>query len=211
MTTSPEFRDRMHGIRLIPIYTPIDLTHTRALCDALIQSGISAIELTLRDDRAWPVLEQLTADGLPLKIGAGTILNLAHLHRAAVCKPDFMVSPGLSRRMLRSAREQDICLLPGVATASEVMRGLDAGYRDFKLFPAEAVGGQALLKSWAGPLAEARFCPTGGVHQGNVQQYLALDNVLCVGGSWMIDGDAVARGDLDSVVGSLKQAAALLD
>ncbi len=142
-------------------------------------------------------------------VGAGTVLTRADLFAVQDAGASFAISPGGTDALYAAARDADIPLLPGIATASELMRGLEHGYNRFKFFPAEASGGVAALKGFAGPLPMARFCPTGGIDMHKAPSYLALPNVACVGGSWMLPNDAIQARDW-ARIGQLAQAASQL-
>src|SRR5262249_24006179 len=137
------------------------------------------------------------------------VLNAADLEQAADAGARFVVSPGLTDGLARAARERDMPLLPGVASASEVMRGLDAGLNRFKFFPAETSGGAAAVKALGGPFGNVRFCPTGGISLQTARDYLGLGNVLCVGGSWLVPKQALDAGDWDGLERRAREAAAL--
>jgi 2-dehydro-3-deoxyphosphogluconate aldolase/(4S)-4-hydroxy-2-oxoglutarate aldolase len=161
------------------------------ICRALKEGGVKAIEITLRTPAALDALRAVKDSGEDILLGVGTVTNSKNLKDAARIGVDFAVSPGLTPALIKSAQDLDVKLLPGVASPSEVMVGMELGLSCFKLYPATAVGGLALLKSIAGPLPQACFCPTGGLTIDNFRDYLALENVACVGGSWLVPKDAV--------------------
>ena len=157
---------------------------------ALVKGGLPVLEITLRTPAALDCITAV-AEHLPDAIvGAGTVLNPNDLDRVAAAGAKFAVSPGATDSLWRAGSSHDIPLLAGVATISEVLQGMEHGYNEFKFFPAEVNGGTAALKSFGGPIAAAKFCPTGGVKPGNMDEYLALDNVVCVGGTWLTPKDA---------------------
>lgn len=170
---------------VIPVLVIEDAAQAEPVGRALVAGGLKALEVTLRTPAA---LEAITAmsriEGAV--VGAGTILRPRDVEGALKAGAQFLVSPGLSPALVDAAKANGAPLLPGVATASEILRGLELGLTHFKFFPAEANGGVAALKALIAPIAEARFCPTGGVTLANAPQYLALESVLCVGGSWMV-------------------------
>ena len=194
-----DFRERLSAYRVLPVVTARDVTSTLQLASALSRGGMGAIEVTLRTPAALEVIRELKAAGSELAIGAGTVTGPAELDDALAAGADFIVSPGSTPDLLRAARDAGIDLVPGVATASEVMMGLDLGYDTFKLFPAVASGGLALLRSLAGPFPQVAFCPTGGLGPDNFLEFLALPNVICCGGSWMVASSLVDNGDWETI------------
>jgi len=169
------------------------------LAAALIAGGVRVLEVTLRTAAALPAIEAIAAEIPDAVVGAGTALNAHDIDRAARVGARFIVSPGLTERMLEAAANCRLPFLPGVATASELMRGLEAGIDHFKFFPAEAAGGPAMLRALHGPFADARFCPTGGITAANAKAYLDLPNVACVGGGWLAPPKLIAAGDWDRI------------
>lgn len=161
---------------------------------ALLRGGLKVIEVTLRTPAALGVIREMSKIGNVI-VGAGTILNPPLLEAARDAGAQFIVSPGLSERVTESAKRSGVPFLPGIATASEIMKGLDMGLTRFKFFPAETSGGPAAVAAFAGPFKDVRFCPTGGISSDIAPKYLHLPNVTCVGGSWVAPKDAVADGD----------------
>ncbi len=180
---------------VIPVVTIADAAHAVPLARALLEGGIAVVEVTLRTPAATEAIRRIRAEVPSIVPGAGTVLSPARLEQVEKLDVAFAVSPGATARLLEAARASPVPLLPGVATASEAMTVLESGFTLAKLFPAEPAGGVALLKALAGPLPELRFCPMGGIDAGNAAAYLALSNVLCVGGSWLAPSDAIAAGD----------------
>lgn len=179
------------------------------LARALLAGGVRVLEITLRTPAALPAIKAI-AQALPEAIvGAGTVLNAEDARRAKEAGAVFAVSPGYTRALGGACRDLDLPLLPGVATSSEIIAALADGYDFLKLFPAQAVGGTALLKAWASPFGGVSFCPTGGITAQSAPEYLALSNVPCVGGSWLMPADAVQAGDWARVT-QLAQASQLL-
>jgi len=177
---------------VIPVIVIDDPAQARPLAEALVAGGLRALEVTLRTPAALEAIgEMAKVEGA--MVGAGTVLNEAQLAGAIGAGARFIVSPGLTEPLAKAAIAADVPFLPGVATASDIMRGLDLGLDHFKYFPAEANGGIAALKALAGPFHQARFCPTGGINAKSAPDWLALPEVLCVGGSWM-----VPRGPFDA-------------
>ena len=176
-----------------------------ALAETLVEAGLPVIEVTLRTEGALQAMEKMAAvDGAIL--GAGTVLNPVALYEAVDYGAEFIVSPGMTDWVVRAAQDKNVPILPGVATAGEIMRGLDLGLNHFKFFPAEANGGLPALKAISAPLAGAKFCPTGGVRADTAAEWLAHDAVLCVGGSWILPK---GENDLDKVAERARAAAAL--
>lgn len=179
------------------------------LARALVAGGLPAIEITLRTDAALDAIRAIAAEVPGAVVGAGTLLAPEHVRAAADAGARFLVSPGWTDRLLTAMRESGLPLLPGVSTTSEVLALLERGVTEMKFFPAEAAGGAGYLRSLAGPLPRARFCPTGGIGLATAPDYLALPNVGCVGGTWMLPADALAAGDWARVEALARAAAEL--
>ena len=194
---------------VVPVVVLDDAKTAVPLARALVAGGIPAIEVTLRTPVALEAIRAIAGEVEGAVVGAGTVLTPRQLADSAAAGARFAVSPGATPTLLDADRGSPIPLLPGSATPSEVMALLERGFRYLKLFPAEAVGGVALLKSMASPLPAARFCPTGGIGPDNAPDYLALPNVVCVGGSWLAPADAVREGAWDRITALAKAAAAL--
>ena len=191
---------------VVPVLTIEDAAHAAPLARALVAGGLRALEITLRTSVAIEAIERIAREVEDGVAGAGTVLNAADLDRVARAGARFAVSPGL---MSGAAPDGPIPLLPGVATATELMRGLELGFCYFKLFPAVPAGGTATLKAFAPVFPQARFCPTGGVTAGNAPDFLTLPNVICVGGSWVAPAEAVRDGDWARITALASAAAAL--
>ena len=187
--------DLMNLAPLLAVVTLHEPETAGPVARALAAGGVRAVEITLRTPQALECVTRAAAEAPDAVVGAGTVLSVDALHAALQAGAAFAVAPGATPGLLAAARELPIPLLPGAATASEVMVGLAKGYDCFKFFPAEASGGTALLKALAGPFPDVRFCPTGGVTPDNAPDYLALPNVACVGGSWLVPDEAVRAGD----------------
>jgi 2-dehydro-3-deoxyphosphogluconate aldolase/(4S)-4-hydroxy-2-oxoglutarate aldolase len=185
----------LESCRVLPVITAYDVDTTVQLVAALQRAGMVAVEITLRTDAALDSISAVRAHHPQLLVAAGTITSAADVRQAVDAGAQLLVSPGLTADLLDSARQAGAALLPGVATASEVMLGMAHGHTHFKLFPAQAAGGIALLKSLAGPFPGIRFCPTGGLTVANYRDFLALPNVICCGGSWMVAPDLVKNGN----------------
>ena len=194
---------------VMPVVTIEDAALAVDLARALVRGGIRVIEVTLRTTAALEAIEKIAAAVPEIAVGAGTVVTIADLHAAANAGASFAISPGATPTLLAGGATGPIPYLPAIATPSELMAGLAAGYRFFKFFPAGAAGGIPMLKSLAGPFADARFCPTGGISQETARTWLDLTNVLCVGGSWLTPMDALARKDWGHIEMLASKAAAL--
>lgn len=185
--------------RVLPVITATDEKSTVALAKALSRGGITAVEITLRTAAALDSIRAVVAEVPDLLVAAGTVTNPDEMYAAQEAGASMQLSPGSTQKLLRVAREQSIDYVPAVATASEVMQGLDEGYDCFKLFPAVPLGGVDLLKSLAGPFPDVKFCPTGGLSAVNFRQFLSLPNVVCCGGSWMVAANLVENAQWDKI------------
>jgi 2-dehydro-3-deoxyphosphogluconate aldolase/(4S)-4-hydroxy-2-oxoglutarate aldolase len=179
------------------------------LAQALVAGGLGILEITLRTPAALKVIRAIAGEVEEAVVGAGTVLTPAQYRDAERAGARFVVSPGATDAVLSAARASTVPLLPAAATATEVMRLLEQGYRFLKFFPAEPAGGPAYLKALASPLPAARFCPTGGIDAARAPEYLKLSNVVCVGGSWVAPNTAVAAGDWQQITRLARAAAAL--
>lgn len=179
------------------------------LARALVAGGLSLIEVTLRTPAALDAVRAIAAEVEGAVVGIGTVLEPGQLDAARAAGARFAVSPGATPRLLDAAAGTDLPLLPGIATASEAMALIERGYRFAKFFPAEPAGGAAYLAALASPLPQLRFCPTGGITPESAPRYLALANVVCVGGSWMLPRAAIAAKDWPAIVALSRTAAAL--
>ena len=194
---------------VIPVMVIDDLDSAVDLAQALVAGGIRVLEITLRSPVALAAIRRIRDHVPAAVVGAGTLTRPEHVQAAKDAGAVFGVSPGLTPALAQAVQASGLPLLPGVATASELMAAQAAGFDTFKLFPAQAVGGVALLQALHGPFAEARFCPTGGINPDNARAYLNLPNVLAVGGSWLTPKAAVQAHDWDQIT-ALAQAAAQL-
>jgi 2-dehydro-3-deoxyphosphogluconate aldolase / (4S)-4-hydroxy-2-oxoglutarate aldolase len=194
---------------VIPVLTVERAEDAVPLAQALVGAGLRVLEVTLRTPAALEVIG-LMAEVEGAVVGAGTVLNRSDLEAAAEAGAKFIVSPGLTDGVVAAATEVEVPLLPGVATAGEIMRGLDLGLSRFKFFPAATSGGPAAVRAFAGPFAQVRFCPTGGISYDAASEYLRLPNVACIGGTWITPAEAINAGDW-SRIGELARAAARLD
>ena len=184
---------------IIPVIEIHDIAQSIDLAHALIAGGINVLEITLRTDAALDAISLLVKEVPEAHVGAGTVLNPSDLAKVRDAGAAFALSPGSSTSLLERANHIDFPLIPGVSTGSEIMQGMDLGYTHFKLFPATTVGGISLLKSFGGPFQQAKFCPTGGINVENYLDFLRLDNVLCVGGSWIVPTSLINAGSFDEI------------
>ncbi|GGU44669.1 bifunctional 4-hydroxy-2-oxoglutarate aldolase/2-dehydro-3-deoxy-phosphogluconate aldolase [Streptomyces daghestanicus] len=194
---------------VVPVVVVGDVADAVPLARALVAGGLPAIEVTLRTPAALGAIAAIAAEVPEAVVGAGTVITPAQVDEAVAAGARFLVSPGWTDTLLTAMRASGVPFLPGVSTTSEVVALLERGVREMKFFPAEAAGGTAYLKALASPLPQARFCPTGGIGPGSAPEYLALPNVGCVGGSWMLPADAVAGRDWGRVEELAREAAEL--
>jgi 2-dehydro-3-deoxyphosphogluconate aldolase/(4S)-4-hydroxy-2-oxoglutarate aldolase len=180
-----DIRDIMYTAPVIPVITIEHAEDALPLARCLIEAGLKVLEITLRTPAALEAIRQIKEACPEAITGAGTVINAATLEQALNAGADFIVSPGATPALLDAARECGVPILPGVNTPSEIMALLERGITAMKFFPAEAAGGIPMLSAIAGPLPQALFCPTGGIKPSNARDYLALDNVACVGGTWL--------------------------
>lgn len=191
---------------VIPVVVLKDAAQAVPLARAMVAGGIPVLEITLRTEAALDSIRAVRAEVPDAITGAGTVRTVADLDASLAAGAQFIVSPGATDELLKAARDRGVTLLPGVATVSEAMRAADHGFTMQKFFPAEANGGAPVLKAWAGPLPDLRFCPTGGVNAGNAANYLALKNVPVVGGSWMLSTAKIEEGDFAGVTADCQAA-----
>ena len=185
----------MQDAPVIPVIVLNDVAHAVPMARALVAGGIRMLEVTLRTPQALACMEAIAKEVPDAVVGAGTIRSAADAKAAANAGAKFAVSPGYTSALGQACRDVALSLLPGVATGSEIMMAQEDGYTELKFFPAMQAGGSAMLKAWAGPFFDVRFCPTGGVTPQNATEFLSLSNVACVGGSWLVPADALAKGD----------------
>jgi 2-dehydro-3-deoxyphosphogluconate aldolase/(4S)-4-hydroxy-2-oxoglutarate aldolase len=191
-------------VNVMPVLVVNDVSTAKPLAEALIAGGLHVLEVTLRTPVALDVIRAM-AEVEGSIVGAGTVLNAKDVAAVKAAGADFAVSPGATPELLRAAKDHDLAMLPGAATASEVMALLEQGYDMLKFFPAEAAGGIPMLKSLGGPLPAVKFCPTGGVNAGNLRDYLALPNVVCAGGSWLTPAALVDSANWKEITALAKQ------
>ncbi|WP_104712862.1 bifunctional 4-hydroxy-2-oxoglutarate aldolase/2-dehydro-3-deoxy-phosphogluconate aldolase [Helicobacter cetorum] len=190
---------------IVPVVVIESLEDAVPLAQSLIEGGIKVIEVTLRSTCALESIELITKSVPDMCVGAGTILNTTQLEQAKSRGAEFLISPGLTPTLLEYAKKKDIPLIPGVSSSSEVMQALEFDYNTLKFFPAENIGGAKLLNAFNSPFKEVKFCPTGGVSLDNMHAYLNLENVLCVGGSWLTPKDLVKNKEWDKIINLVKE------
>ncbi|WP_250458602.1 bifunctional 4-hydroxy-2-oxoglutarate aldolase/2-dehydro-3-deoxy-phosphogluconate aldolase [Microbulbifer litoralis] len=194
---------------VVPVLVIDKVEDALPLAEALVEGGLNVLEITLRTEAALAAVEEIARHLPDAHVGTGTVLNGDDIQRSVDAGASFLVSPGATGSLLDAAEKTEVPLLPGAANPSEVMRLLERGYRYQKFFPAQAAGGVPMLKSIGGPLAQVQFCPTGGVGPGNAADYLALPNVVCVGGSWMAAPKLVQAKDWPEITRLAKEAKSL--
>jgi 2-dehydro-3-deoxyphosphogluconate aldolase/(4S)-4-hydroxy-2-oxoglutarate aldolase len=192
MTEQPSLIDR---VPVIPVVVLHDVAHAVPVAEALVEGGVPVIELTLRTPAALDCIEQIAGRVPEILVGAGTIVTPGQARQAASAGAQFLVSPGTTDDLARAMRETGLPHLPGASTVSEVLKLLELGYSEMKLFPAEVSGGVGFLKAIGGPVPQARFCPTGGITEATAASYLEQPNVGCVGGTWLTPADALRERD----------------
>ena len=185
----------MQDAPVIPVIVLNDLAHAVPMARALVAGGIRMLEITLRTPRALACIEAIAREVPQAVVGAGTVRSRSDAQAASMAGARFAVSPGFTHTVGQACRDLGLALLPGVATGSEIMQALEDGFNELKFFPALQAGGAAMLKAWSGPFFDVKFCPTGGVTLQNAPDLLALPNVVCVGGSWLVPADALLLGD----------------
>jgi 2-dehydro-3-deoxyphosphogluconate aldolase / (4S)-4-hydroxy-2-oxoglutarate aldolase len=205
-----EFLTRLRRAGVVPVITIEDADVAVPFARALRDGGLDIIEVTLRTGAALEAIRRIAADLPDVLVGAGTVLGKAQAEDSVAAGARFLVSPGLTPAVADAGLGAPVPLLPGVATASEAMAAAERGITFLKFFPAEAIGGVAALKALGAPLAHLRFCPTGGIDAAKAAAYLALPNVVCVGGSWMAPADAVRARDWAKITSLSAEASRLV-
>ena len=199
----------MQDSPVIPVIVLTDVAQAVLMARALLAGGIRMLEVTLRTPQALACIEAIARDVPEAVVGAGTVRNAQDAQASASAGARFIVSPGYTQALAQACRDVRLPLLPGVATASEVMMAQADGLSELKFFPAMQTGGPAMLKAWSGPFGDVRFCPTGGVTAANAMDFLSMPNVVCVGGSWLTSADALARGNWAQITALAFQASRL--
>ncbi len=210
MSAQPDALEHiLRAAPVVPVVIIDDLAKAIPLARALVAGGLPVIEVTLRTAAGLEAIRAIAAEVPEAFVGAGTVLQPEQLAAVTAAGARFAVSPGATPAMLDAAAGSSIALLPGIATASEAMILIERGYRFAKFFPAEPAGGAAYLSAIASPLPQLRFCPTGGITLQSAPRYLQLDNVICVGGSWMVNRKTIEAGDWSAITAGAAQAAEL--
>ncbi|MGN8519937.1 bifunctional 4-hydroxy-2-oxoglutarate aldolase/2-dehydro-3-deoxy-phosphogluconate aldolase [Helicobacter pylori] len=194
---------------IVPVVVIEDIKDAVPLAQSLVEGGIQIIEVTLRSSCALEAIELIAKNVPKMRVGAGTILNPTQLEQAQNRGAEFLISPGLTIKLLEHAKKKDMPLIPGVSSSSEVMQALELGYNALKFFPAEYCGGVKLLNAFNGPFKGVKFCPTGGISIDNMHSYLNLENVLCVGGSWLTPKNLIQNKEWDKITEICKRSLAL--
>lgn len=185
----------MQDSPVIPVIVLKDVAHAVPMARALLAGGIRMLEVTLRTPQALACIEAIARDVPEAVVGAGTVRSRADAQAAANAGARFAVSPGYTSAIGQACRDVTLALLPGVASSSEIMMASDDGFTELKFFPAVQAGGVGMLKAWSGPFFDVKFCPTGGITLQNAPDFLALTNVVCVGGSWLVPANVAETGD----------------
>lgn len=186
-------RNILAGHSVIPVITLDRVEDSVPLAQALVAGGLKVLEVTLRTEAAVEGIREIVKHVPDAIVGTGTVCNEQQIKLSEDLGCQFMISPGATDKLLEAGAQSSVPFLPGIASVSELMRGMEYGHRDFKFFPAEAAGGTSVLKAFSGPFGDIRFCPTGGIGLHNVVEYLALPNVLCVGGSWIAQTNLIRQ------------------
>ncbi|GAA9982372.1 bifunctional 4-hydroxy-2-oxoglutarate aldolase/2-dehydro-3-deoxy-phosphogluconate aldolase [Helicobacter pylori] len=194
---------------IVPVVVIENIKDAVPLAQSLVEGGIQIIEVTLRSSCALEAIELIDKNVPKMRVGAGTILNPTQLEQAQNRGAEFLISPGLTIKLLEYAKKKDMPLIPGVSSSSEVMQALELGYNALKFFPAEYCGGVKLLNAFNGPFKGVKFCPTGGISADNMHSYLNLENVLCVGGSWLTPKNLIQNKEWDKITEICKRSLAL--
>ena len=206
----PRVRAVLKLAPVIPVFTPENVEDAVEVARALFNGGLPVIEVTLRTPMAMEAIQAMVEAVPDAVVGAGTVLTAAQMEKVKQVGGRFAVSPGATPRLYAAARDTDLPFLPGVATSSELMLGLEQGLDTFKFFPAVQAGGAAMLSAWNGPFGDVRFCPTGGISAQTAAQFLHLPNVLCVGGSWLTTRALLQARDWAGIEQLARDSAALV-
>jgi len=194
-----KLKEMLKDTNIIPVMVIERLSDAVPMARALVQGGLKTLEVTLRTECALEAVRKIIKEVPEAIVGVGSVNDAAQFKAAHEAGAAFAVSPGVTQKLLDVANEVPLPYLPGIATPSEAMSLRQKGYEVLKLFPAEVVGGQKMLKALSGPLSDLKFCPTGGISHSLAKDYLSLSNVICVGGSWMINKADVEAGDWDKI------------
>ncbi|AAO28222.1 bifunctional 4-hydroxy-2-oxoglutarate aldolase/2-dehydro-3-deoxy-phosphogluconate aldolase [Xylella fastidiosa subsp. fastidiosa] len=200
----------LYNAGILPVVTVDTVDQARRVVGALLEGGLTTIELTLRTPVALEALATLKREQPEITIGAGTVLNEHQLRQSIDAGADFLITPGTPPTLAQLLADAPIPAVPGAATATELLALMVLGFHVCKLFPANVVGGLHMLTSLAGPLTNLKLCPTGGINETNASDYLAQPNVICIGGSWMVPKDWLVQGHWDNIKNSSSKAAAII-
>jgi len=193
---------------IVPVLVINKVEEALPIAEALLAADVKVLEVTLRTPAALDVISTIAKELPEAIIGSGTVTNRQQLQQSYDAGAKFAISPGLTKDLLQAGNEGNIALIPGISSISELMDGADYGYDHLKFFPAEASGGVKAIKSIGGPFPDIRFCPTGGINLNNVRDYLALPNVACCGGSWLVSADIVENKNWSEITKLANQALA---
>lgn len=191
--------EMLNGQKVVPVVVIENQAQAMGLAQALLDGGVNVIEITLRNDYGIKAIEVIKRNFPDMVVLAGTVNLAAQMVAVVKAGVDAIISPGITESLLKTAKQQGIPYLPGVATASDVLLAMEYGLRECKLFPATVVGGIGALKAFSGPFKDMKFCPTGGVSESNYHDFLALPNVMCVGGSWLAPSTLVREGNWSAI------------
>ena len=191
---------------IVPVIAIENLEDALPLAKALQEGGVNIMEITLRTQAGLEAIELISKELPSMNVGAGTVCNKSDFEKAVEKGAKFVFSPGISEELIETSKELNVTLIPGVATASEVMMAQNNNIYYCKLFPAIIAGGEKFLKAIEGPFSKMRFCPTGGVNLENLNRFLNLKNVMCVGGTWFVSKDLIAKGEFEKITQLCKEA-----
>ena len=203
-------REILTAGKVVPVIAIDDLSTAVDLAHALVEGGIPTLEITLRTAAGLEAIRQIKKEVPNAIVGAGTVTNGEQLKAVTDAGAVFAISPGFNINFAKAAEKSSIAVIPGIATPGELMLALEHGIDTMKLFPAEVVGGKAMLKALYGPFADVRFCPTGGITEDTAADYLSQPNVVCIGGSWMVPKGWLDNGEWDKVTESSAKAAGIV-
>lgn len=190
---------------VIPVIVIQKLEDAVPLAKALVAGGINVLEVTLRTAYGLDAIKKIIQEVPQAIVGAGTVTSVEQLEEVTKAGVEFIITPGLTSKLLNAATQGCVPVIPGIATIGELMTAKEAGLNTFKFFPAEINGGIPALKAFAGPIPDAKFCPTGGINFKNYREYLALNNVLCVGGSWFVPPEIIDQKDFMKITEMARQ------
>ena len=205
MTEINKILDAIKDKPIVPVLTIYNLDHAVPLADAFAEAEINTLEITFRSEHAATAIEKIKTERPEMIIGAGTVIDLQNCHTAIDCGSDFVVTPGITEELLKALSNMPITAIPGITSVSEAMDTFEKGFTYQKLFPASIAGGPSFLKSIFAPLPQINFMPSGGISQKNASDYLSLNNVFCVCGTWMVNKEMVAQESWGQLANYIKQ------